>query len=214
MQLQGEWVKVGALEEDEKLGQKTGLPIKGRGTVMIDPAEANNAFTAPAARQAEVWKPSVFISYSKSNVNQRKRLELELTVLQNAGLLAGAWHDRMIDAGDKWDPAIRNELGSAEVVIILCSTAALSTPYITEHEIPTALEQEAAGRTVVVPLILEACGWQGTKLSEFNALPTKGKPINKWSPRSDGWHSVYQGLERVLLKLKERGAHEQARAFS
>ena len=36
----------------------------------------------------------VFISYSKSNVNQRKRLETELKMLRYEGLLARHWHAR------------------------------------------------------------------------------------------------------------------------
>jgi hypothetical protein len=203
-QVQGEWVRTSTLESDERKGRPSGLQTRD-GTVTIDPAEANNAYTEKPARQEEVWKPSVFISYSKSNVNQRKRLELELKVLKNAGLLAGHWQDRMIDPGDPWDQAIQIELGKAEVVLVLCSTPALATDYITQYEIPKALEQEAAGRTLVVPLILEACGWHLSNFSKNAALPEKGQPINEWTPRSRGWKSVATGLEKLCRKLIEKG---------
>jgi signal recognition particle receptor subunit beta len=206
MQAEGEWIKTRTLERDEKLGRQTGISTEERGTVMIDPEATNNAFTKKPARQEEVWKPSVFISYSKSNVNQRKRLELELTVLKNAGLLAGAWHDRMIDPGDSWNDAIQRELAEADVVIFLVSTAALATEYIMQHELPHAL----AGKAVVVPLILEECEWALTALQPLNALPEKGVPINKWSPRADGWNSAAKGLAKRFRKLIDgrRGNHE------
>ncbi|HEV7406717.1 MAG TPA: toll/interleukin-1 receptor domain-containing protein, partial [Chthoniobacteraceae bacterium] len=197
MQAEGIWVETATLEVDERNARPTGINTRDRGTVDIDPAVANNAFTKKAARQEEVWKPSVFISYSKSNVNQRKRLELDLIVLKNAGLLAAHWHDRMIDPGDPWDAAIQRELAGADVVIVLVSAAALATEYITQFEIPPAL----AGKAVVVPLILEECQWELTALEPLNALPEKGVPINKWNPRADGWKSAATGLKKLFRKL-------------
>ena len=74
-QVQGAWVATATLEADEQKNQKTGIATREQGTVMVDPAEPNNAYSEKLARRDEVWKPTVFISYSKSNVNQRKRLE-------------------------------------------------------------------------------------------------------------------------------------------
>jgi internalin A len=201
--VEGIWVETVTLEVDERNARPTGINTRDRGTVMIDPEATNNAFTKKPARQEEVWKPSVFISYSKKDVNQRKRLELDLIVLENAGLLAGAWHDRMIDPGDRWDDVIQRELAAADVVIILVSAAALATKYIMQHELPYALATHA----VVVPLILEECQWHLTALKPLQGLPEKGVPINKWNPRAGGWKSVATGLEQCFRKLIDaRGA--------
>ena len=204
-QVQGVWVATATLEADEQKNQKTGISVKEQGTVMVDPAEPNNAYSEKLARRDEVWKPTVFISYSKSNVNQRKRLESELKILKNEGLLAGLWHDRMIDPGDDWNDIIQTELSGADVVIILASSAALATDYITQHEIPKALELHQSNKTVVVPVILEACRWSKTALAALNALPEKGKALNKWKPPSDGWNSVADGLATVFEKLMKQG---------
>jgi internalin A len=205
-QVQGEWVATATLELDEREGRKTGIPTRDRGTVSVDPTEPNNAYSEKTSRSDDVWKPTVFISYSKTNLNQRKRLESELKVLKNEGLLASHWQDRMIAPGDEWDGAIQRELETADVVVILASTATLSTDYITEHEIPKALELHDAGTTVVVPLILEACRWDQTPLGKLNALPEKAKPLNKWRPASDGWSSVSDGLATVFKSLAEKQA--------
>ena len=208
-QVLDEWVPTATLERDERRGQKTGVPTKD-GTVQVDPTDTNNAYSEKRARSDD-WKPTVFISYSKSNVPQRKRLESELKILKNEGLVGAHWHDRMIDPGDRWDAAIQSELSSAHVVVILASAAALSTDYITDHEIPKAMELHQAGKTVVVPLVLEACRWDKTALGtlgELNALPEKAKPLNKWKPQSDAWKTVGDGLARLCKKLMDqnRGA--------
>ena len=203
--VQGVWVATAILEADERKGNRTGVPIPTQGTVLVDPRGPNDAYSEPPARQEAVWKPTVFISYSKSNVAQRKRLESELKMLCNEGLLGRHWHDRMIDAGDKWDETIQRELAGADVILVLASAAALATDYITQHEIPQAMKLHAAGKAVVVPIILELCPWKEGALGALTALPEKGKPLNHWNPRADGWHSVWQGLAQVLRKLMAQG---------
>jgi len=204
-QVEGTWVATATLEADEKQRQSTGVPTKDRGTVLVDPALSNNAYSEQKARSSEVWRPTVFISYSKSNVNQRKRLESELKILKNEGLLDGVWHDRMIDPGNEWDDDIQKELSEADVFIFLASSASLSTDYITDQEIPKALKLHKAGKTVVVSVILEACRWDRTDLGKLNALPEKGKPLNTWKPVAGGWHSVANGLATVLEKRMAKG---------
>lgn len=211
-QVQGTWVATETLEADEKGGRKTGIWLKGTGTVLIDPIAPNNEYSVATARNESGWKPTIFICYSKSNLTQRKRLESELKILKNQGLLSGHWHDRMLDPGDKWDGTIQSNLATADVVIILVSSAALATDYITEHEIPTAMDLHRAGKTTLVPIILESCLWQTTLLRELNALPEKGIPVNKWSPRPDAWFSIAKGLETLMRKLIQRRASSSSAA--
>ena len=202
-QVRGAWVATATLEADERSGRSTGVSTR-EGTVDVDPqAELNRAYSVWPARDDSVWKPKVFISYSKSNVQQRKRLESELKILKNEGLLAGHWHDRMIDPGDPWDETIQRELADADVVILLVSTPALATEYITEHEIPQTLQRHDAGETVLVPVILETCRWKKTALADLNVLPEKGDPLTRWKPRAEGWNSVATGLATVFRRLMD-----------
>jgi internalin A len=210
--VQGAWVSTAILSADERNRKQTGVPVPTQGTVMIDPKGPNDEFSTLPARQEEIWKPTAFISYSKNNLAQRKRLDLELKILHNEGLLKRHWHDRMIDPGDEWDETIQRELREADVIIILASTAALSTDYITKHEIPKALELHKKGETIVVPVVLESCRWEKTALGTLNALPEKAKALNKWKPAADGWHSVANGLAQVLEKLMKHGQKRPAHA--
>lgn len=204
-EFQGSWIATATLELDEKKGKQTGIATRDQGTVIIDPAEPNNAYSERPARNDELWKPTVFISYSKSNVIQRRRLESELKVLMNEGLLARHWHDRMIDPGDTWDDRIQDELSKADVIIVLTSTEALATDYITQFEIPAAIQLHQSKKAVVVPVILEKCRWAQTSLGDLNALPEKAKPLSNWRKPSDGWSSIADGLAKVFKKLISDG---------
>jgi hypothetical protein len=202
-QVQGAWMETRTLEADERLSRETGISTQD-GTVDIDPTGPNNAYSKQPARSDDVWKPTVFISYSKSDVNQRKRLESELKILKNKGLLAGVWHDRMIDPGDTWDDTIQSKLAEADVVIIRVSVAALTTDYITEHEIPQALKLHKSKQTVVVPVILKKCRWDKTALGKLNALPDKAPPLTGFNPRGGGWNAVANGLAKVFRRLMKK----------
>jgi internalin A len=202
-EVDGSWVATATLEADELKHQQTGVPTRDRGTVSIDPVDANDAYTKQEARDDGRWKPTAFICYSKRNINQRKRLELELKVLRNEGLLAGHWHDRMIDPGDEWDPKIQRQLSDADIVIVLASSASLATDYITETEIPQAMALHTLGAVVVVPIVLEECRWDKTRLGELQALPEKGKAVDTWNPRSGAWKSIADGLAAVCKKRED-----------
>jgi internalin A len=199
-QVDGEWVRTATLEADEISHTKTGVATS-HGTTTIDPADANNAFSKKAARVDDIWKPTAFICYSKSNINQRKQLESQLKILKNEGLLARHWHDRMIDAGDGWHPRIQRELSDADLILVLISADSLSTDYITEIEIPKAMELHDAGSAIVIPIILQACRWDKTRLGSLQAIPEKGVPIARWRRPADAWKSVADELAKVCETL-------------
>jgi internalin A len=202
--VKGTWVDTADLAYDEQRHVKTQLRLPDRSTENIDPVEINNAFTTPLAR-SDQWKPSVFISYSKADHRQRKSLQTQLKILRNEGLLEKDWFDHMIVAGDEWHGTIQYELAQADVIVLLVSSAALATDYITEHEIPFALALQEQGKTAFIPIILEECRWTETALGKLNGLPTKGKALNKWRPSADGWKNVADGLAVVFKRLMKQG---------
>ena len=54
----------------------------------------------------------------------------------------------------------------------------------------------------MIPIILEACDWENHQLSEFQALPDKGRPLNEWKPKSKGWKSVADGVRRTIEEMQ------------
>ena len=63
----------------------------------------------------------------------------------------------------------------------------------------------------MVPIVLEACRWEKTKLGALNALPEKAKPLSQWTRASDAWKCVADGLAVVFQKLMERRESEDSR---
>ena len=203
-EIAGEWVSVRTLERDEAAHRKTGMATDV-GTVEVDPARQLNEFSAPAARD-DSWKPRVFISYSHADEAQRKKLELHLKVLVTHGVLREGWGDRKIQPGEDWDRTIKRELEEADVVLLLVSTTALVSRYIETVELERAMERAEEGRALVIPIILEDCRWELTKLKKLRTLPAGAKPVRNWTPHAKGWKSVGDGLLAVFERLRKEHA--------
>ena len=203
MLVEGTWVPVRTLEVDEKTENGVTGVATDAGTRMVKSAEKLNELSEEAARD-DSWKPRIFISYSHTDEAQRKKLELYLKVLATHGVLHERWDDRKIQPGEDWDKSIKRELEDADVVLLLLSTEALASHYIQTVEMKRALEREAAGECVVVPIILEHCAWELPELRKLQALPTAAKPVRDWTPQLKGWKDVSDGLRKVFERLRAK----------
>jgi hypothetical protein len=66
-------------------------------------------------------KPTrIFISYAHEDEDWREKLEKQLAILRQQGLIQ-TWHDRRIRAGSEWAGAIDRELEAADIVLLLVS---------------------------------------------------------------------------------------------
>lgn len=196
----GVWVLVGTLKQDEKANKASATDSGGQGTIAVENTVELNRISAPAARDATVRRPKVFISYSKHDVRQCDALLMRLKRLRADGLVE-AWNDRDIRPGEEWDGEIKKQLEAADVVIFLVSQASEVTDYIQNTEIPIACGRAAKGECSVVPVILEKCEWTKGALGKYNGLPSKGKPVRDSQPQRDAWFHVQQKLRDLLTDI-------------
>lgn len=149
---------------------------------------------------------SVFMSYSHADEAMRDRLEAHLAVLKREGVIE-TWHDRRIVPGDRLDGSIMTEVDTADIFLFLLSADFLASDYCYEVEMGRALEREARGEAVVIPVVLHSCEWMRTPLRKFMALPTDGKPIAKFAYPEDGYMEVVEGIRRaVAARTRQPGA--------
>lgn len=140
----------------------------------------------------------VFITYSHKNTAEKDELITRLTRLKREGIIS-IWHDNEILPGDKWRDAIFSNLADSDLLFFLTSAHSLDSENCNK-ELAAALNAEIR----VIPIILESCDWLNHQLSDFQALPDKGNPINKWQPKSDGWQNVVEGIRKTINKLQSQ----------
>ena len=140
----------------------------------------------------------LFITYAHKNSEAKDKLITHLAVMKQNGLI-DVWHDNEILPGGKWRDAIFNNLADSDILLYLTCPCSLDSVNCNK-ELTAALKPNIR----VIPIILEHCDWENHQLSEFQALPEKGKPIydiNEWNPESKGWMSVVKGLRKVVEEM-------------
>ena len=143
---------------------------------------------------------SVFFSYSHKDEALRDQLESHLAMLKNQGLIE-AWYDRRIVAGDEIDDAIFGKLETADIILLLVSSDFISSPYCYSREMVRAMERHEAGETLVIPVILRHCMWQGAPFGKLMAAPRDGKPITAWTDRDEALADVATQVARAVGKI-------------
>jgi tetratricopeptide (TPR) repeat protein len=112
----------------------------------------------------------VFISYAHEDEEWRRKLDAHLSLLEREGVL-DVWHDRRLLAGEEWAEAIDDRLRSADLVLLMVSADFIRSDYCYGREMTTALAQDEAGRTRVVPIIVRRCDWETAPFGKLQALP-------------------------------------------
>ena len=138
----------------------------------------------------------VFITYSHRDTDTREELRIRLAVMEQQGIIK-LWYDNEILPGDEWYKDISNNLSDSDILLYLVSASSLASNNCNK-ELGEALDSKIR----VIPIILESCDWQNHRLSEYEVLPNKGKPINEWTPESTAWQNVVDGIRKIVNKMQ------------
>ncbi|MCH8293928.1 TIR domain-containing protein, partial [Candidatus Poribacteria bacterium] len=123
-------------------------------------------------------QPTVFVSYSHRDEEEKDDLLSHLGVLEHAGLPIEVWNDERIGAGADWKQEITESMERARVAILLISRNFLTSNFILKKEIPQLLERRASEGVTVFPVIAKACAWKRVSwLAKMNVRPKNGIPV-------------------------------------
>lgn len=150
-------------------------------------------------------KLKVFLSYSHKDEEMKKHLDTFLINLKRSNLVE-VWQDRELLAGTEWDDAIKKELETADIILLLVSADFNASNYIWENELATAMQRHEKGEARVVPVILRNCEWQDMPYAKLQALPTNGKPVSEYPDRDSAYTEIAKAVRRVVEYLGNKGS--------
>lgn len=150
----------------------------------------------------------VFISYAHEDEALRQELDKHLMSLKRQGLV-DVWKDRCIPPGDEIDQAIDDELGKADIILLLISPAFIASNYCYAIEMEEAMRRHAAGEAKVIPVILRACKWQSLPFGKLRATPTDGKPIRLYADIDSAFLEVINDICCALPVATTAAASDQ-----
>ncbi len=145
----------------------------------------------------------IFVSYAHADEPAREKLDKHLAMTRRHPAIT-IWNDRGIDPGQEWDTEIKEELNTADVILLLVSSSFLASDYIYTVELKEALERHEEGTAVVVPIIMKPCGWNLAEFSKLQALPKNAKPVASWPNEDDALVDVVRGIHRVIQFVQKK----------
>ncbi|MER9629426.1 toll/interleukin-1 receptor domain-containing protein [Mesorhizobium sp. M0296] len=141
-----------------------------------------------------------FISYSHTDDGLKADLLKHLMPLSRLGIVE-AWHDGRIKSGEKWAEAIRSHLDSADIIVLLVSVDFINSDYCNEIELKRAMERDASGSAVVVPVIARNCLWHDEIFGSLKATPKDGKSITSIENLDDALTEVAKAIKDKALAM-------------
>lgn len=156
----------------------------------------------------------VFLSYSHKNANWLNRLRVHLSGLRRAKEIE-TWTDQEILPGESWDAAIRDNLASADVFILLLSADFIASEYIWKVELPEIFKRLREKKAIIVPILTEPHDLSGLpmisqtedgkpqKLSDFEIVPKDEngflRPISLWANPEEALAKVASIIRESVL---------------
>lgn len=152
-----------------------------------------------------------FISYSHEDDYSLKKLIVHLAALRRQGLIE-AWTDHEIHAGGDIDESVRTAMDEAQLFLLLVSASFIHSDYCFEKEFARALERQASGEVIIVPIVVRECDWKIPELRKFKALPKDGKAVisRHWHSEDEAFANISEGL-RVLLEKSAKPSGPKAK---
>jgi hypothetical protein len=140
----------------------------------------------------------VFCSYSHADREYKERLVRSLAALRREGVIT-EWDDTQIDAGEERWPAIRAELDSADVILLLVSADFLHSDFCYGEEMTRALQRHDEGTALVIPVLAKPADWKGAPFAKLQVLPSGAKPLAEWKPLDKGFADVAVRIRQALV---------------
>ena len=147
---------------------------------------------------------SVFISYCHEDAALKEKLVQHLKPLERLKLIE-TWHDGCIAAGKEWEPAIKEAIEKADIILLMVSVNFINSSYCFDEELEHALERHDNNKAKVVPIIIRNCLWQRMPFGKLLALPKDGKAVVTWNDLDEAFTSIANGI----LELSEKILNEK-----
>jgi internalin A len=160
-----------------------------------------NAFSAFLSNTGK--KPlKVFFSYSHNDTDLMQRLHIHLAPLRRMDRIA-TWSDREILPGSDWDNTIKENLKSADVILLLLSADFVASEYIWNKELEIIKERKAKGEKFrVLPILLRPFDYSSLEIAELQMLPKNDRgdlmPVSLWDDKEKALTIVAQEIKKEI----------------
>jgi len=148
-------------------------------------------------------KIKVFISYAHEDEDVKNNLDKFLISLKKSEKIE-VWNDRGISAGTEWDKKIKDELESADLILLIVSVDFLNSSYIWRKELDIAMQRHESQDARVIPIIARSADWSDMPFRKLQGLPGDGKTINEATDKDRMYTDIVKAIKNVVDELLEK----------
>ncbi len=210
------WVPMEDLRMAEREDDETLKVTVGRGPtaqrLKLPVAETLDQVESKEARVAEGPKAParlrLFVSYAHVDEPKLKgNLSTHLRILGRRGYIQ-VWEDTQLVAGENWEERIMKELGDANIVLLVYSTASRDSDFIQDKEIPKALSLMNEKKCILIPVLLDRKDWDESwpleqELKKLMTGTWNAKPVLDFQPQRKGWEQVEHAIRKAVEARRE-----------
>jgi hypothetical protein len=151
---------------------------------------------------------NVFIVYARKDAEYLEELLGHLRPMERAGMLK-VWCDRKIDWGTKWEEAILRNMNTADIILLMVSSAYYVSSYIHEKELQYALSRHERGDSKIIPIIVRPCNYNVDHIvGALQVLPKDAKPVTDWHNRDNAWLDVVSSIQNIVSRSSDKVKYE------
>jgi nucleoside 2-deoxyribosyltransferase len=161
----------------KKSGQDTAFHERLVGDIVAALDDPDKFTLKTSLRATPTTSPTVFVSYSRADLQCLERLQVHLRPLQRENGIA-FWHDGTLKAGERWRDEIEAALARASIAVLLISADFLASKFVVESELPALLAAAEKLGTTILPVILKPCRFvRDAQLSVFQPINDPEQPL-------------------------------------
>ncbi len=140
-----------------------------------------------------------FISYAHRDDKLYTEFRDHLKALERE-FQFGFFDDQGLRHGDRWDPAIKQRIAEADIIVMVLSPAFMASDYIMDEEVPAILARERHKNVLVVPVLLKHCRYTHV-VGELQVEPHHARllrAIDLWKPKAAGHCAAAEAIAQAI----------------
>jgi hypothetical protein len=139
---------------------------------------------------------NVFFCYAPQDEELRRKLEGHLALLERGGAIT-SWSSGAVGAGAAWRAEIDQQMGRADLILLLVSADFLASDHLYDVELSRAIGRHRAGSSTVIGVLLRPCDWQQGEIRKLVTLPRiEGRvvPVTAWPNQDAAFASIAEAV--------------------
>jgi len=147
-----------------------------------------------SARVTGDSRSGVFICYAHENKAFLDELSPHLQPMEVV-----VWSDEVIKPGQQWHNEIVAALENTKVAVALVSAFFLASKFISEVELPTLLQAAEHDGAVILPVVVDPCDFEASKLSQFQCVnhPDAALSLKRRPYRQTVWVNLAKRIKEI-----------------